>query len=313
MISPLAHLLARWDWHADLLTHFPEPALAVSFVTAIAWLRRNRLSALSFVILALWQLVPLLRFEGRNPVPPDPRSRDRLRVLVANVLHTNLSSEPLLRIIETEQPDVIGIVEFSDSWQSALRRARLERAYPYRLEWPHESEGVALYFRNAPLSIGPVEVPYPGANPVLPATVGFGGRIVTIWLVHPTSPLGERGRGRGRAETLAIAERIKATRTPSIIMGDLNRTECSPSFGDLLQTTGLRDSRLGFGRQRTWPTWSPYRIPIDHVLVSSDLAVTERKLGPPIGSDHLPVIVELAPATGSLVKNESTQGVQSSP
>jgi endonuclease/exonuclease/phosphatase (EEP) superfamily protein YafD len=65
-------------------------------------------------------------------------------------------------------------------------------------------------------------------------------------------------------------------------------------FRDFLATTGLKDSRVGFGWQPTWPTGSmSLRIPIDHVLVEPDLVVLERQVGPDIGSDHLPVRVRL--------------------
>jgi endonuclease/exonuclease/phosphatase family metal-dependent hydrolase len=54
----------------------------------------------------------------------------------------------------------------------------------------------------------------------------------------------------------------------------------------------------GFGREGSWPSWlpSPLRIAIDHAFVSNDLAVVARRLGPKIGSDHLRLIFELAPA-----------------
>ena len=58
----------------------------------------------------------------------------------------------------------------------------------------------------------------------------------------------------------------------------------------------LLPSRLGFGVQATWPSVyriPPMMIPIDHCLVSPDVRVVGRRVGPHIGSDHLPVIVEL--------------------
>jgi hypothetical protein len=44
-----------------------------------------------------------------------------------------------------------------------------------------------------------------------------------------------------------------------------------------------------------WPTWAPsfLRVPIDHIFVSSSWRVIDRRLGPMVGSDHLPVLVDL--------------------
>ena len=78
----------------------------------------------------------------------------------------------------------------------------------------------------------------------------------------------------------AIAARVKETGGSTIVLGDLNCTDGSVFFRDLLATTGLRDSRLGFGRQGSWPTDQFYRIAIDHVFVSTDIAVSDRRLGP---------------------------------
>ena len=63
----------------------------------------------------------------------------------------------------------------------------------------------------------------------------------------------------------------------------------------LVGTTGLCDTRAGFGYQGSFPASSAIlRIPIDHVLVSCEVGVRARRIGPDVGSDHLPVIVDLA-------------------
>src|SRR5262249_6462450 len=94
----------------------------------------------------------------------------------------------------------------------------------------------------------------------------------------------------------ALGERARDAGGSRIIIGDLNSTDGSAHFRDLLRVSGLRDSRLGFGRQPSWPTMGFYRIAIDHALVSDDLAVVDRRPGPNVGSDHFPLILDLAPA-----------------
>ena len=84
-----------------------------------------------------------------------------------------------------------------------------------------------------------------------------------------------------------------------MLAGDLNVTQFSPHFKNLLKTGKLKDSSRGFGYQPTWPAQLPllnkisecplFRIPLDHVLVSGDIQVRSVELLPSIGSDHLAV------------------------
>ena len=79
-----------------------------------------------------------------------------------------------------------------------------------------------------------------------------------------------------------------------VVAGDFNVTPFSVHYGDFLKGTGLRDSALGFGISPTWNRRFPWvAIPIDHVFVSDDLVVMDRRVGPACGSDHSPVIVTL--------------------
>ncbi len=111
-------------------------------------------------------------------------------------------------------------------------------------------------------------------------------------MIHPSIPFARKNT----PELAALADRIGRTGVSRIVVGDMNSTEGSPHFADFLRRAGLRDSRLGFGRQPSWPTGWPYRIALDHAFVSDDLAVLERRLGPSIGSDHFPLILDLSPA-----------------
>ncbi len=135
----------------------------------------------------------------------------------------------------------------------------------------------------------------PGAWPFLHASFEFEGRTRHLWLIHPSLPFARRNT----PELATLAERIRRTGGSRIVVGDMNCTEGSPHFTDFLRDAGLRDSRLGFGRQPSWPTDWPYRIALDHAFVSDDLAVLDRRLGPMIGSDHFPLVLDLAPASGA--------------
>ena len=93
---------------------------------------------------------------------------------------------------------------------------------------------------------------------------------------------------------MAVAERVRTLEEPAVVIGDLNTTPWSRLFARLVERTGLCDSRAGFGIQASFPSDMAFlRIPIDHLLASCAVGVRARRIGPQVGSDHLPVIAGL--------------------
>ncbi|RUL87316.1 endonuclease/exonuclease/phosphatase family protein [Tautonia sociabilis] len=314
-VQPIGRVLARLDWRADLVTHFQVPALMASIVAAVAlWtLGRSRWGAAAMAGLAVIQAAALVRYDlAAPPVAPAPEEKARLKVLSANVLASNREHERLIGLVERERPDVVAVLEFDLRWQGAM--GPLRDVYPYWIEIPDGTRGIGLYSR-VPIGDDPAPVvvrPLGDGNPALCVSIAFGDGRLNLWVVHPPSPLGPQGRGRGRAELMALAREIASRPGPTLVVGDLNRTEGSPIFADFLRATGLRDSRPGFGRQESWPSWLPMRLPIDHAFLGPELAVVDRRLGPEIGSDHLPMLVEVAPAADSAARISATQRSRSS-
>ena len=69
----------------------------------------------------------------------------------------------------------------------------------------------------------------------------------------------------------------------------------SPYYRDLVNKGQLNNVRAGFGIFPTWPIFQPLlSIPIDHCLVSKDFQVLETRKGRKIGSDHFPLITDIA-------------------
>ncbi len=89
---------------------------------------------------------------------------------------------------------------------------------------------------------------------------------------------------------------------PLIVAGDFNLTPWSPRFPAVLSASGLKLADTGSIWPHTWPAPSGWfygglvvrGFPIDHILVSRHFALLAARRGPDIGSDHLPVIVDLA-------------------
>ena len=112
---------------------------------------------------------------------------------------------------------------------------------------------------------------------------------------HPLPP-GGGDYWRWRNGQLAeLATFIQGLDGPVVVLGDLNVTPWSHYFRTFARDAQLRDGGKGFGLQISWPTYfPPLGIPIDHCLVSPQVDVHDRRTGPAIGSDHYPVIIDLA-------------------
>ncbi len=136
------------------------------------------------------------------------------------------------------------------------------------------------------------------------ATVDVNGQAVTIVGTHPRPPITPESFQSRNIQLAQVADSLAAIAPPKVLIGDLNTTMWSPYYRQLVGTAGLINSRQGFGIQPSWPMVKQYgpllhwlgllfSIPIDHNLVSTDVRVTAMRVGPPIGSDHLPVTVYL--------------------
>ena len=81
-----------------------------------------------------------------------------------------------------------------------------------------------------------------------------------------------------------------------ILMGDLNMTITSKRFTNFLHDTNLYTYVSYKHPTFTWPAFVPYYlgIQVDHVLFSKNFKVIEKKTGNHVGSDHRPLIVDLA-------------------
>jgi endonuclease/exonuclease/phosphatase (EEP) superfamily protein YafD len=81
-----------------------------------------------------------------------------------------------------------------------------------------------------------------------------------------------------------------------VVVGDFNATPWTSAFRRLLGTGELRNSQRGYGVSPTWDVGRFWAVPIDHLVHGDGMVVTDRAVGPDLGSDHRPILVDLAPA-----------------
>jgi len=291
-LATIFGFMGQFAWFLDILAHFRvQYCVGLGMLGLIHLLAKRWKSAAVFLLLAAVNLAVLLPWcQGR--MGDSALDGPRLRVLLLNV-HIELGDPRLVRTVILEhEPDVVVLEEISSRWLRELEW--LSRSYPHHcLEPRDDSFGIGLFSRlaleeSATVMIGDAEVPS------IEAKIMVGGENWTIIATHPLPPAGatySRWRNRQMEE---LARRVNPA-IPIIVIGDLNMTPWSHYFQRFLESSGLRDSSRGRCLQPTWPTYNPLLwIPIDHCLHSDRLEVLDRRIGPHVGSDHYPLIVDLA-------------------
>jgi endonuclease/exonuclease/phosphatase (EEP) superfamily protein YafD len=293
---------ARWFWLGEVATSFSWQlgCMGLVGVVALGATRRPRLAALTLV-LALLHMGPelLLWLPSGDAGAETGASSEVLTLAACNLLWENENKPALASWLDEADPDIVAFEEVSPAWRAELES--LSGSYPYLVlsppaeRWSRGTWGTAFLSRVPLTEPRWIEPPPHIDRPHLEVQVTLGAKPLTLRVLHPPRP-GRPPRVERRNSVLdLIAEQDWSGQ--AILLGDLNTTRTSPTFGRLLEATGLRDSRKGFGRQPTFTTARPipgFEIAIDHVLVSEGVRVLDRRTLALAGSDHRSVVVRVA-------------------
>ena len=298
---------ARWSWLGDLAVHFRLQYAGVALLALIglAWARSWVWAGAALLALVINGAAagPALGSRWLAPdvaVAIEPAPASSLRACAINVLYSNTHYERVASFLHTARPDVAVLVEITPVWRAALTGLGSEFPNQYYAAGSLSRAGSSAQRGVLLLSRWPIERVAtwklgPHTEPAVIATLNVRGRALQLIGVHAAWPLGsgiqaERNRQLGELATIA-----RSTPPPLVVLGDLNVTPFSPYFEALLSSTGLRSAAQGEGWQPTWPTFlPPAGIQIDHALVSAGLPVLRFRRGPGVGSDHRPILVDLA-------------------
>jgi endonuclease/exonuclease/phosphatase (EEP) superfamily protein YafD len=286
-----AMAIAPLPWPFSLVEHFHVQCLVAGAVLlplaiGVGAARAADVAAMAALI-NLIVVAPHLRAAPTVAVDGAP-----LRVLVLNVHTASTAHDRVRALLDEIDADVVALLEIDRRWLSALAPS-LTR-YAGHIEEPRDDNfGIALYARR-PLAAARIDM-QGGFLPTIVARLDSG---VSIVVTHPIPPVSAETARDNARHLAAVGDLAASLAGPRIVVGDFNATPWSRPFAALVARSGLRDSRLGFGVQASFPAaggWlTALRIPIDHALVSPDIAVTARRVERDVGSDHLPVVLDLA-------------------
>lgn len=297
-LASLAAFFGRYVWWLDVLANFRLQYLVALFVLGVALLF-SRLRNLGFGIL----FVAAINFALVAPLylgsPGDSEiSAPTIRVMSFNLLSNNEEYGEVVDFIEANQPDIVLLHEASLPWESAMQSSDLGYNV-VRVRSDDLIFGTLIMMKHPAVitSFGFAETD-PRAVEIAYRPDGFSEDVM-ILSSHPLSPANEERASLRDAQLGFAADWASRQQGAHMVVGDFNATPWSWPFRRLIGQ-GLRNSQIGFGLQATFAANSNslFRIPIDHLLYSEGLRVRNRRLGPALGSDHFPIIVDLELATG---------------
>lgn len=290
-------------WLCDLISHFRLQLLigsAICFLSLLLLVKQTQLKrfvlplSVAFIPLFLnaWVIAPYYV----PTIVPSIQPKTRMKLLHLNVYKHNHAVQPTQQLIATQHADIINLQEYNTQWRNQLEATGVLKAYPYRFYVDGGDDAIYSKFPFKTVRAEHVGNSVHGADVGIVATVlPTPTTPITFLFSHTTNPQDSAGTIRQQAHFDFWIKQRSTYGSPFVLVGDINTAPWSYGFRTMVQKMNLRDSQLGFGVQPSFPTFSwAIRIPIDHCLVSPEVAVLDRKLAPSVGSDHFPVVVELA-------------------
>ncbi|MEP0007492.1 MAG: endonuclease/exonuclease/phosphatase family protein [Balneola sp.] len=216
-----------------------------------------------------------------------------IKILSINLLSSNNNSDEVLDFIINEDPGLIILQEVNQKWDTNL--SSLRSTFPFKLTEIREDNFGLVVLSKVEL-IDPEKIILSNSGvPSFYFKINMNGKETHLIATHPLPPIGTDYFDYRNEQFTNLNKLVKTLNGRTVLIGDLNTTSFSPNFNRITDGTNLRDSRLGFGLQPSWNAQIPFiSVAIDHVLVSKEIKVTDRRISADIGSDHFPVIIKIA-------------------
>jgi endonuclease/exonuclease/phosphatase (EEP) superfamily protein YafD len=289
-IGAVGAWLGGLHWLGDILALVVDYYLlaAALLLLAFLWGRSWRLAGVAALVMAL---AGAQLFAHPRVAPAAPPAAERsLRLLVFNIYFMNEDLDAVVATVRRYDPDVVFLMEYSDAVQQQIEGAFA--AYPYRLIRPSRfTMGLALFSR-IPIEEAEVHRGEETRIPVYEVRMRVDGKPFTFVGGHPWPPQLRWG-ALHRSQMEAITSVAASAAPPLLIAGDFNAAPWSHTMGRLAEQARALPIRRGLDLTKTWRPLPGFGLPIDHVLVTPEWQVLSQEYGPPGGSDHAPMIVDL--------------------
>lgn len=301
-MATLVGLVAADKWWIRVFD-FPRLQMALLLTIALVMLvatQSKRLAlwgglgalALGFQI---FQLFPYSALAGKQAVDAEScTATDRLKIVSLNVLQDNRDFAAAADYLRRQNADIILIMENDAAWTDALSAA-LDAEYPHSMKIPQDNTyGMALWSRLELVDVERNELAGGGTPSIRARIRRADGSLPTLFAVHPRPPHPGQDSGQRDAELMLLADLVRQSGRPTIVVGDFNDVAWSRVTETFQRLGQVIDPRVGRGFYASFDAKNPLmRWPLDHVFHTDDFGVISFETGPGVGSDHFPLEVEL--------------------
>lgn len=310
-------------WFGEIACSFrPYYCIGLSLCVLSFLEQRMRRAAgivLVFLIANTITIAPLLIKPATNASSSESNSEGHatIRFMEVNVENNSSAQTQLLKYIDKMQPDVIAVTELTPEWDKGLRAA----LPAYKHVWCAPAPGyygIGIYSK-LPLTDRNMFVPgvEQAKEPCLSAIVSKDKMMVRVVAMHVFAPHTPNEMAQRNTQFSQIANHIQTELRPdappskmeatprapitpadnyagTVVLGDLNTTPWSQTYASFLASLDLHDSQMGYGLNPTCDIYGFLTAPVDYCLIPRRATATSYKVGPDIGSDHKPVVVDVA-------------------
>ena len=301
IIAVIASMAAIWPascWACDLATHFRFFFVLLSIIMLLIQLFQKRwfwiIPCLLILGLNIGAVFPFYTMQA-----PKPKGEKlaQFSILQFNLYVKNTNIDNVIKTLKDKNADVVALEEVEYHWPKVLTNAGIDKLYPYKAFIP--GSGNYLYSKFPIVKTINNQINKQkgrfGQECFVEATLNIQNNRVHVFVVHTMTPTLPSYLALQQDNLKRLADRVKLLPQgePIILVGDFNTSPFSLEYQKLIKDTGLQDSQQGKGLQPSWPSIFPI-IPIDHVLLSKNIQVLNRSIGPFVPfSDHLPVKADL--------------------
>jgi endonuclease/exonuclease/phosphatase (EEP) superfamily protein YafD len=295
----LASSRVGWSFWLERFAHFQLQYWGGVALLTLLLLISGDLEAARLGLVCLALLAPPI-FTWYLP-PVNQPTKPLVKILFANVWTGNRQYAEVLDLVRSEDPDLAIFVEVDARWRQQLDR--LTDILPH-CRFNHRGE--IIYSRIDLTGTEMVAPDLDFGHTLMVRHLQHQGQTFTVVATHPPSPRYEIKFAKRNQHFQSLGAALDRLPDQLIVVGDFNTTPWSPYYRQFQRTARLVDAQQGWGVLPTWmpwlgrrlPTWSwpGLSLPIDRLLTRSDTAqlrATSFRTAADIGSDHLPIVVEI--------------------